>query len=120
MAATALLALVLLGSPAAPALGATAAPPPQGCTPTPLAAAIAASGTVCVHHLLVTHTVNTQEQNHTTFTVTDQSEKDKCVITDEEGSVVSVGVLPTQGQNAQALQETESACDTGTLTQHLH
>ena len=52
-----------------------------------------------------------------TFTITDKSEKDKCVVTDEQGSTISVGVFATQGQNQQALQETETACDSGTLTQ---
>ena len=60
-----------LAAPSAVAAPDTVPAPPQGCTPTSLAAAAASGSTVCVHRLLVTETTNTEEQNHTTFTVTD-------------------------------------------------
>lgn len=46
-------------------------PPPPGCTPVRLRAVAPSAAQLCVTHVLVTQTTDSQEQNHTLFTVTD-------------------------------------------------
>jgi hypothetical protein len=58
--------------PAQAALNGPTTPPPTGCTPVPLSR-VAPLSAVCVHRVLVTEARNTEEQNHTLFTVTDHS-----------------------------------------------
>ncbi len=56
-------------------------------------------------------------QTGLTWSVTDRSANDKCTISAENGNTVSIALVQTDGQNAQALQGAESQCDTGSLTQ---
>jgi hypothetical protein len=69
-AAVACLALLVAAGPAA-----AADPAPAACAPKPIAAAAAATAQVCVHHVLVTETTATKEQNSSNFTVTDGDAK---------------------------------------------
>ena len=62
---------VVLGAPARAALPGPQSPPPPGCAPTPLAALTPTTTDVCLHRVLVTEVTNAQEQNTTSFTVTD-------------------------------------------------
>jgi hypothetical protein len=63
--------LLLCAAPARAELSGPSVPPPPGCQAVALGAALAASGPVCVHRVLVQSTDNESEQNSTSLTVTD-------------------------------------------------